>query len=106
RPGVGARSEVAGVIDHPYQNGSLIDGKTVGFLSEERAGRAADAVDIIAERDVVEVEREDLFFRKIAFELDGDDPFLQLLYDAADAVVRPFAVEHIQRELLGDGAAA
>src|SRR5882757_4618932 len=79
RFGIPPGIEYRWVIDHSYQHGRLVHAEVRRVFLKEGPGGAADAIYIIAERDLVKVEGQDLLFRKVAFEPDGNDPFFQLL---------------------------
>src|ERR1700722_4896681 len=103
---IGTGVEKTRVVDHSDECGCFVDAEAVGFFPEESAGRPADAVYVVAKGHVIQVKGEDLFLGKIAFQLYGDDPFLEFLDHAAYPVMGSFAVEHIEGQLLCNGAAA
>ena len=76
-------------------------------LAEIQPRRRLDAVRAVAEQHLVGVEREDLALRVALLDLDGDDRFLDLSFEAdvADAKADRFG-EEIARQLLGERAGA
>src|SRR5258708_4465812 len=75
RPGIDPGIEHPGIIDHAYQYGGFIYAEVGRLFLKESPGGIADAIYIVTERDIIEVEGEDLFLAEIPFQPDGDDPF-------------------------------
>ena len=90
----------------------LVEGEILRGLVEVEACARFDAIRAVPHRHVVGVEGEDLALRVSLFELDGDDGFLDLALEPANARSLEHAALHVilqeqhSRDLLGNRAGA
>ena len=104
---------VAGrLVDNAHKAGALLDEQIAGLLVEIGACGRIDAVSFAAEEDGVQIHGHDLVLGVVALQLDGGDPFLELVLDKLEVLGSGkaggslVAGEEGLGQLLGDGAAA
>ena len=93
------------VLAHAHQRGGFFDLEVLGVASEVGVGSSLHAHGIVQEVELVEVHRQDLFLRVVAFQFDGDDPLDGFLEETLQRVLRAGRIE-LLGQLLGDGTAA
>ena len=77
------------------------------LLGKKRFGGILDTKSITAEAHLVEIHDDDLFFGVHAFELDGNDPFLELERDFREQSTGPAAgIVQFLGQLLGNRGTA
>ena len=63
-----------GILTHANKCGCFVDSQTAGRLSEVDIGSRLDTYGIVQKIEIVEIERQNLFFRVVSFYLDSDYP--------------------------------
>lgn len=90
------------VLGHPHEGCRFLDGQFRRQFVEIGERGIFDPVRIVEKIVRIEIHRDDLVLGVAAFELRGDDPFLEFLDDALDLVLRSVFGKELFGQLLGE----